>query len=90
MEYLDKGIDGTRPNDEFMNVRKRLQDAFPHTLKKILSSLNNTTSVFDEGTGEFNTIDVNLAKNNLQLTERSSENGSKNIPAITSSKNILH
>ena len=55
-------------------------------LKKILSSLNNTTSVFDEGTGEFNTIDVNLAKNNLQLTERSSENGSKNIPAITSSK----
>ena len=55
-------------------------------LKKILSSLNSTTSVFDEGTGEFNTIDANLAKNNLQLAERSAENGSKNVPAINASK----
>lgn len=39
-------------------------------LKKILSSLNDTTAVFDEGTGEFNAVDFELAKKNLNLLER--------------------
>ena len=55
-------------------------------LKKILSSLNETTSVFDEGTGEFNIVDLELAKKNLNLSERASQNGNKNIPSLIATK----
>lgn len=55
-------------------------------LKKIISNLNSTTSVFDEGTAEFNSIDVELAKSNLSLAERAKENGSNNIPSVSTSK----
>ena len=62
--------------------------------KKILSSLNSTTSVFDEGTGEFNTIDLDLAKNNInQLVEevtQSSEILSHLQEKVDSINNVLN
>ena len=52
----------------------------------ILSSLSNSSSPFDDGTGEFLPIDVEVAKRNLKLAERAKENGEKSVPSIATSK----
>ena len=52
----------------------------------ILSSLSNSSSPFDDGTGEFLPIDVEAAKRNLKLAERAKENGEKSVPSIATSK----
>lgn len=51
---------------------------------EILSSLGNSTSAFDEGTGEFLPIDVETAKRNLKLAERARENGENSLPPADS------
>ena len=40
----------------------------------IFSTLSNSTSAFDSGTGEFLLLDVDAAKHNLNLAERAAEN----------------
>lgn len=47
---------------------------------KLLSIFRNSSSPYDEGTGEFNPLDIEAAKHNLQLAERAAENGAKGIP----------
>jgi hypothetical protein len=53
---------------------------------EILSSLSNSTSSFDEATGEFLPIDVETAKRNLKLAERAQENGETSVPSAASSR----
>ena len=55
-------------------------------ISEILKSLNNSTSAFDEATGEFLPIDLEVAKHNLKLAERAQENGKKSVPSINSSR----
>jgi len=52
-------------------------------LGSILSSLSNSSSPFDEGTGEFLPVDVEVAKKNLNLVERAADNGQKGIPTAS-------
>ena len=53
---------------------------------ELLSSLSNSASPFDDGTGEFLPIDVEVAKKNLKLAERARENGEKSVPSATTSR----
>ena len=59
-------------------------------LKEIISSMRESSSPFDEGTGHFLAINVENVKSILKLSERAQENGSKNVPrASTSSKDAM-
>ena len=59
-------------------------------LKEIISSMRDSSSPFDEGTGHFLPINVENVKSILKLSERAQENGSKNVPrASTSSKDAM-
>ena len=53
---------------------------------ELLSSLSNSTSPFDDGTGEFLPIDIEVAKKNLKLAERARENGEKSVPSTSTSR----
>ena len=53
---------------------------------ELLSSLSNSASPFDDGSGEFLPIDVEVAKKNLKLAERARENGEKSVPSATTSR----
>ena len=44
-------------------------------INDVLSSLRASSSPFDEGTGEFLSIDTGVAKQNLDLANRARENG---------------
>ena len=55
-------------------------------ISELLSSMSNSDSPFDTGSGEFLPIDVDIAKRNLKLAERASENGAKSVPAATTTK----
>lgn len=55
-------------------------------LSEIISNMSNSSSPFDEGTGEFLVIDIEKAKKDLKLSERSIENGKNNTPRTTASK----
>lgn len=50
-------------------------------LTKILKSLRDTESPFDDGTGEFQQVNIESAKRNLDLSNRARENGEAGIPA---------
>lgn len=55
-------------------------------LSKIFSFLGSSTlAVFDVATGEFNPIDIEVAKRNLKLAKRATQNGRKGIPGLTES-----
>ena len=56
------------------------------SLSNILSKLKDTEAVFDEGTGNFQRINVENAKDNLELKARARENGESGVP-LASSKN---
>ena len=49
-------------------------------LRKFFALFHSTTSPFDEGTGVFNTVDIEAAKETLQLKEHAYESGLKNWP----------
>lgn len=53
-------------------------------LSDIISKLRDTEAVFDEGTGNFQRISVDNAKKNLELHNRSKENGEAGIPLVES------
>jgi hypothetical protein len=55
-------------------------------IKDVLSSLRTSASPFDEGTGEFLSIDTGVAKENLDLATRAKENGVEGIPTLATSK----
>ena len=55
-------------------------------LSKILSRLGDTETPFDEGTGNFQRVNVENAKRNLDLKNRAKENGESGIP-LADSKN---
>ena len=55
------------------------------SLTKILSKLGDTESPFDEGTGNFQRINIENAKKNLELQTRARENGEAGIPTQDSS-----
>lgn len=55
-------------------------------LRDVLSSLKSSTSPFDEGTGEFLSVDASVAKENLDLATRARENGAEGIPTLATSK----
>ena len=55
----------------------KIPDLFP--------SLSNSGSPFDDGTGEFLPIDVEVAKKHLRLAELAHENGEKSQPSATRS-----
>ena len=54
--------------------------------RDFISSMQTSESPFDEGTGEFISLDLESAKFNLKLTERAIENGVKIRPSITTSR----
>lgn len=59
-------------------------------LKEIISSMRESSSPFDDGTGHFLPINVENVKSILKLSERAQENGSKSVPrTATSSKDAM-
>ena len=59
-------------------------------LKSVLKELSGSASPFDEGTGEFNPVDIDNAKRNLQLEKRAAENGLNGVPGATKkSKDVI-
>ena len=50
------------------------------SLSSVLASLRSSSSPFDEGTGEFNRINVDRAKEALELKARAFENGQSGVP----------
>jgi len=55
-------------------------------INDVLSSLRASSSPFDEGTGEFLSIDTGVAKQNLDLANRARENGVEAMPTLATSK----
>lgn len=59
-------------------------------IKDVISSMRDSFSPFDEGTGQFIQLNTEQAKKNLKLSERAAENGAKGIPrASTKSKDAM-
>ena len=59
-------------------------------IENVISSMRDTFSPFDQGTGHFNQLNAEQAKVDLKLFERATADGQKELPRLSrSSKDSL-